>query len=76
MVTRHGKYMTLEEVVDGIFSCQESEAKEQERREKEKEEIEKKCAEYYEAHMKKETERLNNWVDWYEVKLNEIREAP
>ena len=26
--------------------------------------------------MKKETERLNNWVDWYEVKLDEIREAP
>ena len=26
--------------------------------------------------MKSETERLNNWVDWYEVKLNEIREAP
>ena len=25
--------------------------------------------------MKSETERLNNWVDWYEVKLNEIREA-
>ena len=26
--------------------------------------------------MKSETERLNNWVDWYEVKLNKIREAP
>ena len=26
--------------------------------------------------MKSETERLNNWVNWYEVKLNEIREAP
>ena len=25
--------------------------------------------------MKKETERLNNCVNWYEVKLNEIREA-
>ena len=25
--------------------------------------------------MKKETERLNKWVNWYEVKLNEIREA-
>ena len=25
--------------------------------------------------MKSEIERLNNWVDWYEVKLNEIREA-
>ena len=22
------------------------------------------------------TERLKNWVNWYEVKLNEIREAP
>ena len=27
-------------------------------------------------HIKSETERLNYWVDWYEVKLNEIREAP
>ena len=26
--------------------------------------------------MKPEMERLKNWVDWYEVKLNEIREAP
>ena len=26
--------------------------------------------------MKSETERLNNWVNWYEVKLNKIREAP
>ena len=26
--------------------------------------------------MKSEMERLNNWVDWYEVKLNEVREAP
>ena len=26
--------------------------------------------------MKKETERLKNWVNWYEVKLNEVREAP
>ena len=59
-----------------MFSRQESEAKEQERREKEREKIEKKRAEYYEVHMKKETERLNNWVDWYEVKLGEIREAP
>ena len=40
-----------------------------------REEIERKHTEYYEAHMKSETERLNNWVDWYEVKLNEIREA-
>ena len=26
--------------------------------------------------MKEETERLNQLVDWYELKLNEIREAP
>ena len=26
--------------------------------------------------MKSETKRLNNRVDWYEVKLNKIREAP
>ena len=26
--------------------------------------------------MKPQMERLKNWVDWYEVKLNEIREAP
>ena len=26
--------------------------------------------------MKKETERLNTLVDWYKVKLDEIREAP
>ena len=68
--------MTLAEEVDGIFSCQESEAKEHERREREKEEIEKKCKEYYEVHMKEETERLNKLVDWYKFKLNEIREAP
>ena len=30
MVTRHGKNMTLAEAVDGIFSRQESEAKERE----------------------------------------------
>ena len=75
MVTRHGKNMTLAEAVDGIFSRQESEAKERERREREREEIESKRKEYYETHMKKETERLSNWVNWYEVKLNEIREA-
>ena len=39
-------------------------------------EIERKRSEYYEAHMKSEMERLKNWVNWYEVKLNEIREAP
>ena len=44
--------------------------------EREKEEIEKKCKEYYEAHMKEETERLNKLVDWYKFKLDEIREAP
>ena len=76
MVTRHGKNMSLKEAVDGIFSHHESEAKELERREAEKEQIERKCAEYYEVHMKSETERLNNLVDWYEVKLDEIREAP
>ena len=59
MVTRHGKNMTLAEAVDGIFSRHESEAKEQKRREREKERIEKKRKEYYEAHMKEETERLN-----------------
>ena len=68
--------MTLAEAVDGIFSCQESEAKEHERREREKEEIEKKHKEYYEAHMKEETERLSTLVDWYKFKFDEIREAP
>ena len=68
--------MTLTDVVDGIFSHQESEAKESERREREKERIEKKRKECYEVHMKKETERLNTLVDWYKFKLDEIREAP
>ena len=36
--------------------------------------IEKKHKEYYEAHMKEETE--NKLVDWYKFKLDEIREAP
>ena len=88
MVTRYGKNMgphsgpgpcgamTLAEVVDGIFSKRESEAKEREKREREKEEIEKKHKEYYEANMKEETERLNKLVDWFKFKLNEIREAP
>ena len=75
-VNMHGKNMALAEAVDEIISRHESEAKELERREAEREGIERKHAEYYEAHMKSETERLNNWVDWYEVKLNEIREAP
>ena len=76
MVTRHGKNMTLTEAVDGILSQKESEAKEHERRKREKEEIENKRKEYYEAHMKEETERLNKLIDWYECKLDEIREAP
>ena len=76
MVTRNGKNMTLAEAVDSILNQSESEAKERERREREKERIEKKRKEYYEAHMKEETERLNKLVDWYECKLNEIREAP
>ena len=76
MVTRYGKNMTLKEVVDGIFSQKESKAKERERREREREEIEKKRKEYYETHMKEETERLNTLVGWYKLKLNEIREAP
>ena len=76
MVTRHGKNMTLAEAVDGIFSRQESKAKERKRREREKEEIEKKRKEYYEAHMKEETERLNKLVDWYKFELDEIGEAP
>ena len=75
MVTRHGKNMTLAEAVDSIFSHQESKAKEFERREREQEEIEIKCKECYEVHMKKETERLNTLVDWYKVKLDEIRES-
>ena len=76
MVTRHGKNMTLAETVDSIFSQKESEAKELERRNIEREEIEKKRKEYYEAHMKEETEILNKLVDWYKFKLDEIRKAP
>ena len=76
VVTRNGKNMSLKEAVDGIFSRHESEATENERREREQEEIEKKHEEYYETHMKEETERLNTLVDWYKLKLNEIREAP
>ena len=68
--------MTLAEAVDSIFSQKESEAKEHIRREREKERIEKKSKECYEVHMKKETEKLNTLVDWYEFKLNEIREDP
>ena len=76
MVTRNGKNMSLKKTVDGIFSRHESEVKENERREREREEIEKKRKEYYETYMKEETERLNTLVDWYKLKLNEIREAP
>ena len=65
MVTRNGTNMTLAEAVDGILSRQESEARELERRNREKEKIENKCKEYYEAHMKEETERLNKLVDWF-----------
>ena len=63
--------MTLAEAIDSILSHQESKAKELERRNIEKEKIEKKCKEYYEAHMKEETERLNKLVDWYKFKLDE-----
>ena len=76
MVTRHGKNVTLAEAVDGILSQKESEAKDLEIRKREKEEIENKHKEYYEAHMKEETERLNELIDWYKLKLNEINEAP
>ena len=82
MVNMHGKngendkHVTLKEAVHGIISYKESVDKEQERREREREEIQRKQAEYYEVHMKSETQRLNNWVDWYKVKLNEIKEAP
>ena len=82
VVNMHGKngendkHVTLEEAVHEIISYKESVDKERERREAQQEEIERKHAEYYEAHMKSEMERLNNWVNWYEVKLNEIREAP
>ena len=76
MITRHGKNMTLAEAVDRILNKKESEAKELERRNREREEIENKHKEYYEAHMKEETERFNKLVDWYKCKLKEINEAP
>ena len=77
VVTRHGKNITPSEAVDSIFSRHESKAKERERREREKEEIESKRKEYHETHMKKEMERLNNWVGWHKRKLKEIdEEAP
>ena len=64
MVTRYGKNMTLKEIVDEIIYQTESKAKELKRREIEREEIEKKRKEYYETHMKEETEKLNTLVDW------------
>ena len=76
MVTRHGKNMTLAEAIDGILSQKESEANECKISLEKQEEIENKHKEYYEAHMKEEMERLNKLVDWYEFKLNKIREAP
>ena len=79
MVNRHGKNgknVILEEAVHEIISYEESIDKERERREKEREEIEKKRKEYYEVHMKKGTERLNHLVNWYEVKIAKISEAP
>ena len=76
MVTRNGTNMTLAEAVDSILNKKESKNKEHKRRNREKEEIEKKHKEYYEAHMKEEMERLNKLVDWYGLKLDEIREAP
>ena len=59
----------------GYLVSQEFEMKERERREREREEIESKRKEYYETHMKKETERLNNWVGWYKHKFREIAPA-
>ena len=76
MVTRHGKNMTLKEAVDRILDKKESENKELERRNREREEIESERKEYYEKHVKEETERLNKLVDWYKCKLKEINEAP
>ena len=70
MVTRYGKSMSLKEKVDEIINQIESEAKERERREREREEIEKKRKEYNETHMKEETERLKNLVDWYQFKTS------
>ena len=59
MVTRHGTNMTLKEAVDRILDQKESGNKELERRNRERAEIENKRKEYYEKHMKEETERLN-----------------
>ena len=43
---------------------------------REQEETKNKCKEYYEKHMKEETERLNELVHWYKCKLKEINEDP
>ena len=67
--------MTLKEAVDSILSQKESEARELKIRLEKQEKIEKKHKEYYEAHMKEETKRLNKLVDWCKFKLDEIREA-
>ena len=72
MVTRHGKNVTLKEEVDRILNQKESENIELGIRKREKEEIENKHKEYYEKHMKEETERLKKLVDWYKCKLKEI----
>ena len=69
MVTRHGKNVTHAEAVDSILN------KKNPRLKNLKEEIEYKHKEYYEAHMKEETERLNKLVDWYKFKLDEIRDS-
>ena len=53
----------LREAVDRILNRKESENKELKRRDRVREEIENKCNEYYEKHMKEETERLNKLVD-------------
>ena len=82
VANRHGKNgenvknITLAEAVHVIISYKKTVDKECERREIERAEIEAKRTEYYEVHMKSETERLNNWVHWCKVKLDEMREAP
>ena len=63
------------EAVDKISNQRESKAKELQIRKREKKETEKMDKEYYDSHIKEETERLNKLVDWYKFKLNEIREA-
>ena len=63
MVTRNGTNMTLKEAVDRILNKKESKNKELEIRKREREEIENNCKEYYEKHIKEETERLNKLVD-------------